>query len=63
MKEGELALVPKGLNLPKTNAYVVEYDSDTFIEEYFNLDGSQLRFKAAFLQDALLALAVSKVLF
>ena len=63
MKEGELALVPKGLNLPKTNAYVVEYDSNAFIAEYFKLDSSKLRFKAAFLQDALLALAVSKVLF
>ena len=63
MKEGELALVPKGLNLPKTNAYVVEYDSNEFVEEYFNLDSTQLRFKAAFLQDALLALAVTKVLF
>jgi len=63
MKEGELALVPKGLNLPKTNAYVVEYDSNEFIAEYFKLDSSQLRFKAAFLQDALLALAVSKVMF
>jgi len=63
MKEGELALVPKGLNLPKTNAYVVEYDSTAFIAEYFKLDSAQLRFKAAFLQDALLALAVTKVLF
>jgi len=63
MKEGELALVPKGLNLPKTHAYVVEYDSNAFVAEYFKLDSSQLRFKAAFLQDALLALAVTKVLF
>ena len=63
MKEGELALVPKGLNLPKTNAYVVEYDSNAFIAEYFKLDSAKLRFKAAFLQDALLALAVTKVLF
>ena len=63
MKEGELALVPKGLNLPKTHAYVVEYDSNEFIAEYFKLDSTQLRFKAAFLQDALLALAVTKVLF
>lgn len=63
MKEGELALVPKGLNLPKTHAYVVEYDSNEFVEEYFKLDSTQLRFKAAFLQDALLALAVTKVLF
>ena len=63
MKEGELALVPKGLNLPETHAYVVEYDSNAFIAEYFKLDSAQLRFKAAFLQDALLALAVTKVLF
>ncbi|UPT77339.1 UDP-N-acetylmuramoyl-L-alanine--D-glutamate ligase [Sulfurovum sp. XGS-02] len=63
MKEGELALLPKGLNLPKTHAYVVEYDSNAFIEAYFGLDSSQLRFKGAFLQDALLALAVTKVLF
>lgn len=63
MKEGELALVPKGLNLPKTNAYVVEYDSDAFICEYFSLDASKLNYKGAFLQDALLSLAITKVLF
>jgi len=63
MKEGELALVPKGLNLPKTNAYVVEYDSNAFLCEYFDLDASQLNYKGAFLQDALLSLAITKVLF
>jgi len=63
MKEGELALIPKGLNLPKTNAYVVEYDSDAFLCSYFNLDASQLNYKGAFLQDALLSLAITKVLF
>jgi len=63
MKEGELALVPKGLNLPKTDAYVVEYDSNEFLCEYFKLDASKLHYKGAFLEDALLALAISKVLF
>jgi len=63
MKEGELALVPKGLNLPKTDAYVVEYESNDFICEYFKLDASKVNFKGAFLQDALLALAISRVLF
>ena len=63
MKEGELALVPKGLTLPKTSAYVVEYDSDDFLCEYFGLDASKLNYKGAFLQDALLSLAISKVLF
>jgi len=63
MKEGELALVPKGLNLPKTNAYVVEYDSKAFLCKYFNLDASKLNYKGAFLEDALLSLAITKVLF
>ena len=63
MKEGELALVPKGLSLPKTDAYVVEYDSDAFLCNYFDLDASKLNYKGAFLQDALLSLAITKVLF
>jgi UDP-N-acetylmuramoylalanine--D-glutamate ligase len=63
MKEGELALIPKGLKLPKTDAFVVEYDSADFLENYFNIDASKINFKAAFLEDALLALAVTKTLF
>ena len=63
MKEGELALLPKGLNLPKTDAFVVEYDSAEFLANYFDIDASKIRFKAAFLEDALVALAVSKTLF
>ncbi len=63
MREGELALVPKGLNLPKTDAYVVEYDSQAFLCEYFKLDASKLNYKGAFLEDALLSLAITKVLF
>jgi len=63
MREGELALVPKGLDLPPTNAWVVEYDSNELLEKLFGLDSSQLRYRAAFLQDALLSLVVTKVLF
>ena len=63
MREGELALVPKGLNLPKTNAYVVKYDSKEFLCDYFDLDVSKLNYKGAFLEDALLSLAITKVLF
>ena len=63
MKEGEMALVPKGLNLPKTDAFVVEYDSSEFLADYFSIDASRIRFKSAFLEDALIALSVTKVLF
>jgi len=63
MQEGEMALIPKGLNLPTTDAFVVEYDSNAFLEEYFGIDASKINFKGAFLQDALLSLAISKALF
>ena len=63
MKEGEMAVVPKGLNLPKTSAFVVEYDSSEFLADYFSIDVSKIRFKSAFLEDALIALSVTKVLF
>ncbi len=63
MQEGELALVPKGLNLPKTDAFVVEYDSMAFIADYFRIDPEKIKFKAAFLEDAMLALAITRVLF
>ena len=63
MREGELALVPKGLNLPETDAFVVEYDSNDFLCDYFGLDTAKLNYRGAFLQDALLSLAITKVLF
>ncbi len=63
MREGELALVPKGLDLPKTDAFVVEYDSIDFLANYFNIDPAQIKFKAAFLEDAMLALAITRALF
>jgi len=63
MKEGELALVPRELKLPKTDAFVVKYDSIDFLADYFNIDPSRIDFKAAFLEDAMLALAVTRVLF
>jgi len=63
MKEGELALIPKGLNLPQSDAYIVEYDSRGFLESYFDLDSAKINFKGAFLEDALLSLAITKVLF
>jgi UDP-N-acetylmuramoylalanine--D-glutamate ligase len=65
MREGELALIPKGLNPPKSRAWVVEYEDDGngFIESFFDLDSSLLKYRSGFLQDALLALAVERTLF
>ena len=63
MKEGELALIPKGFKLPKSNAWIIEYDSIEFLEKFFGLDSSNLRYKSAFLEDAILSLAIEKTLF
>jgi len=63
MREGEMALIPKGLDLPKSDAFIVEYDSSQFLADYFEIDINRVNFKSAFLEDALLALAVTKVLF
>jgi len=63
MREGELALIPSGVTLPKTEAWVVEYEDVESLESYFSIDGKKTRYKAAFLLDATLALSVEKVLF
>ncbi len=63
MQEGELALVPKGLPLPKSNAWIVEYENVKDIEKTFDIDASKIKFKGAFLLDAILAMAIEKVLF
>ncbi len=63
MREGELALVPKGLDLPETDAWVVAYDSVAFLADFFDIDPKRISFRAAFLEDALLALAVTRTLF
>ena len=63
MQEGELTLIPKGLPLPKSSAWVVEYENIKDIENIFNIDAKKINFKGAFLLDAILAMAINKVLF
>ena len=63
MREGELALIPKGLKVPKSDAFIVEYDSNASLANTFGIDRAKIDFKGAFLQDALLALITTKVLY
>ena len=63
MAEGELALVPKGLPLPQTDAWVVEYEDVEDLAKQFDIDISKIKFKGAFLLDSLFALIATKVLF
>jgi UDP-N-acetylmuramoylalanine--D-glutamate ligase len=61
--EGEIALVPsKYINVP-TSGSLIAYDDSSTLAKEFSIDMSRVNFIEPFLTDALLALAVSKILF
>jgi UDP-N-acetylmuramoylalanine--D-glutamate ligase len=63
MEEGEIAIIPSKYKEYPTNAFKITYDSSEDLLNYFEMDKSQLKFKEPFLMDALLAMAVNKILF
>jgi len=63
MKEGDAVIIPKKYENYPTKAMKITYESNEDLATYFDIDITKLRFKGAFLQDALLALGVSKILF
>ncbi|BCD59644.1 UDP-N-acetylmuramoylalanine--D-glutamate ligase [Nitratiruptor sp. YY08-14] len=63
LKEGEVALVPKQYEHISTNGYLIGYEGIDDLCDRFNIDPYRINFHGAFLLDALLALAVKKILF
>jgi UDP-N-acetylmuramoylalanine--D-glutamate ligase len=63
MKEGEIAIIPEAYKDVKTQAHVVTYKDESSLAAYFDIDMNKVNFKGAFLMDALLAMAIDKVLF
>lgn len=63
MKEGDCVIIPAKYKDIKTDAMKIAYETNEDLAKYFDIDISKLRFKGAFLQDAILALGVSKILF
>jgi len=63
MQEGEIAIIPSKYKEYPTDAFKITYDSSEDLLNYFEMDKSQLKFKEPFLMDALLAMAVNKILF
>ena len=63
MKEGEVAIIPAEYKDYKTNAHIISYNDSEDLAAHFGIDNSKIKFKGAFLADALLAMAVEKVLF
>ncbi len=63
MSEGEVAIIPNAYKDITTKAHVISYRGTDEIAEYFGIDTAKVKFKGAFLADALLAMAVDKILF
>ncbi len=63
MKEGEVAIVPKAYKNTPTKAHLICYEDENDLAEHFCIDIKQVNFQGAFLLDALLAMAIDKILF
>ncbi len=63
MKEGEAVILPKRYADVPTSAFKITYDTAEDLAGYFGIDTQRLRFKGAFLLDAVIAMGIEKILF
>ena len=63
MCEGEIAILPHAYKDVKTKAHLITYTNEKDIAQHFGIEQGKIKFKGAFLADALLAMAVDKILF
>ncbi len=63
MREGDLIIAPKKYENIPSLAKVIGYESSDDLARFFGIEKERVRFKEPFLTDAMLALAVSRVLF
>ncbi|MDR2905627.1 MAG: UDP-N-acetylmuramoyl-L-alanine--D-glutamate ligase [Helicobacteraceae bacterium] len=63
LREGELAIVPKKYENYPTKAFCCYYETNEDLARFFELNMANINFAGCFLQDALMALGVSKALF
>ncbi|MCX6077141.1 MAG: UDP-N-acetylmuramoyl-L-alanine--D-glutamate ligase [Campylobacterales bacterium] len=63
MREGEVVILPHSYKDIATKAHVISYKDTDEIADCFGIDTAKVKFKGAFLADALLAMAVDKILF
>ncbi len=63
MKEGEVAIIPEAYKNIQTKAHIVSYKDEKDLAKKFDIDIEKVKFKGAFLADALLAMAIDKILF
>lgn len=63
MNENDIAIIPENFKNFKNNAHVITYKNSDDLCEHFNINKSNIKFKEPFLLDAILAMAVRKIIF
>ena len=63
MSEDDVAIIPEVYKNTQTKAKLVTYKDENDLAEHFGIDVEKVKFKGAFSADALLAMAVDKILF
>ena len=63
MKEGDIAIIPQKFEGSKTDAYKICYENSEDLARVFEFDLESVKFLEPFKMDALLALAVYRILF
>ena len=62
MKKGDVAIIPEVYKEIKTDAKLITYKDENDLASQFKIDTKKIKFKGAFLADALLAMAIDKTL-
>jgi len=63
MKEGEAIILPKMFADVPTNGFKILYENENDLATYFGFDATKIKFKGAFLMDALIAMGIDKILY
>lgn len=63
MREGEAVILPKMFADAPTKGFKIVYETEHDLAEYFDFDVSRIKFKGAFLMDALIAMGIDKILY
>jgi UDP-N-acetylmuramoylalanine--D-glutamate ligase len=63
MREGEAIILPKMFADVPTNGFKIVYETEMDLADYFGIDVTKIKFKGAFLMDALIAMGVDKILY
>jgi len=62
MKNGDIAIIPEAYKDIQTDAKLITYRDENDLASQFGIDSEKIKFKGAFLADALLAMAIDKTL-